>query len=72
MITDCMQVLFKFTLGVTEQTLDNPDDSGYTLLLPVKRLDISAIIKAKSLSTEAISQGHWKPADVSKRKVLET
>ena len=29
------------------QQLDNPDTAGYIVLLPGKRLDISAIIKAK-------------------------
>ena len=53
----CLAYLYLFNLGVNEQTLDNPDATGYTLLLPGKRLDISAIIKAKKFKHRGNKSG---------------
>lgn len=38
------------------QQLDNPDIAGYTILFPGKKLDISALVKAKNSKTKATSQ----------------
>ena len=61
-------MLPNLNIDTREDQLDNPDTAGYTVLLPGKNLDISAIIKAKNSSTGEISQLPWKPVGDLKKQ----
>ena len=51
---------------MSEDQLDNLDVSGYTIRLPGKALDISAIVKAKKFKNRGINLVPWRPAKDSK------
>ena len=56
----------KLNIDVREHQLDNPDIAGYTAILPGKKLDISAVVKAKKIK----NKGN-KPAALEACKKLE-